>query len=141
MTGRKIFASLSGAANRYNVTCQVPGEPFIRLLSIPAEADGIEIVGDWDPLGMRGTVSRTLLFTDVFVPEENEVLPPRGYDQAARLLGASRPQKFAHGVEADLGDGRTLLGCYHVSQQNTFTGRLTEGMLDAVFARASDLLR
>jgi alkylation response protein AidB-like acyl-CoA dehydrogenase len=84
VTGRKIFASLSGAANRYNVTCQVPGEPFIRLLSIPAEAEGIEIVGDWDPLGMRGTVSRTLLFTDVFVPEDHEVLPPRGYDQAAQ---------------------------------------------------------
>ncbi len=84
VTGRKIFASLSGAANRYNVTCQVPGEPFIRLLSIPADAEGIEIVGDWDPLGMRGTVSRTLLFTDVFVPADNEVLPPHGYDQAAQ---------------------------------------------------------
>jgi alkylation response protein AidB-like acyl-CoA dehydrogenase len=84
VTGRKIFASLSGAANRYNVTCQVPGEPFIRLLSIPADAEGIEIVGDWDPLGMRGTVSRTLLFTEVFVPADNEVLPPHGYDQAAQ---------------------------------------------------------
>ncbi len=84
VTGRKIFASLSGAADRYNVTCQVPGEPFIRLLSIPADGDGIEIVGDWDPLGMRGTVSRTLLFTDTFVPADHEVLPPRGYDQAAQ---------------------------------------------------------
>jgi alkylation response protein AidB-like acyl-CoA dehydrogenase len=84
VTGRKIFASLSGAADRYNVTCQVPGEPFIRLLSIPADAEGIEIVGDWDPLGMRGTVSRTLLFTNVFVQADNEVLPPRGYDQAAQ---------------------------------------------------------
>ncbi len=84
VTGRKIFASLSGAAHRYNVTCQVPGEPFIRLLSIDAAASGIEIVGDWDPLGMRGTVSRTLLFTDVFVPSDAEVLPPHGYDQAAQ---------------------------------------------------------
>lgn len=84
VTGRKIFASLSGAAHRYNVTCQVPGEPFIRLLSVPADADGIEIVGDWDPLGMRGTVSRTLLFKDAFVPADHEVLPPRGYDQAAQ---------------------------------------------------------
>lgn len=84
VTGRKIFASLSGAADRYNVTCQVPGEAFIRLLSIPADAEGIEILGDWDPLGMRGTVSRTLLFTDTFVPADNEVMPPRGYDQAAQ---------------------------------------------------------
>lgn len=84
VTGRKIFASLSGAAHRYNITCQAPGEAFIRLLSVPTDAEGVEIVGDWDPLGMRGTVSRTLLFKDVFVPAENEVMPPGAYDQAAQ---------------------------------------------------------
>ncbi|MDY7107471.1 MAG: uracil-DNA glycosylase [Planctomycetota bacterium] len=46
--------------------------------------------------------------------------------------------KFAHGGEAAL-DTTTLLGCYHVSQQNTFTGRLTEDMLDDVLARAKRL--
>ncbi|CAN5587563.1 hypothetical protein BH10ACT3_BH10ACT3_23610 [soil metagenome] len=62
-----------------------------------------------------------------------------GFGEAARILGMSPRPKFCHGVEADVGDGRTLIGSYHVSQQNTFTGRLTEAMLDGVFARAREL--
>ena len=84
VTGRKIFASLSGAANRYNVTCQVEGEEFLRLLSVRANSDGVEIIDDWDPLGMRGTVSRTLLLKDAFVPADDEILPGGMYDQAAK---------------------------------------------------------
>ncbi len=83
VTGRKIFASLSGAATFYNVTCQVPGEDEIRLLGVPSDGDGVQIVDDWDPLGMRGTVSRTLLMKDVFVPHANEWMPVGMYNQAA----------------------------------------------------------
>jgi uracil-DNA glycosylase family 4 len=62
-----------------------------------------------------------------------------GFEQASIVLRAERRPKFGHGVEVELPGGVVLLGCYHVSQQNTFTGRLTEEMLDAVFARAAQL--
>jgi uracil-DNA glycosylase len=60
------------------------------------------------------------------------------WDVAWRLLGGGPKPRFGHGAEAPIGD-RTLIGSYHVSQQNTFTGRLTVPMLDAVFERAHRL--
>jgi uracil-DNA glycosylase family 4 len=61
------------------------------------------------------------------------------WDAALRVLDAPRPRPpFGHGAETVVGR-YGLLGCYHVSQQNTFTGRLTEPMLDAVFSRARSL--
>jgi alkylation response protein AidB-like acyl-CoA dehydrogenase len=87
VNGKKIFASLAGAADYYGVLC-TEDKPDRSLrdtlyLAIPADAPGFSIVGDWDPLGMRGTVSRTLLMKDVFVPDSAQLMPPGIYFQAA----------------------------------------------------------
>ncbi len=89
VSGKKIFASLSGSADYYGALCteRAEGEAASRrntlYLAVKADAPGVSVTGDWDPLGMRGTVSRTLILKDVFVPAD-EMLMPRGvYFRAA----------------------------------------------------------
>ncbi len=63
--------------------------------------------------------------------------------RAVRAVGEQVPSpkpRFGHGAETEAGRWR-LLGCFHPSQQNTFTGKLTEPMLDEVFERARELAR
>jgi alkylation response protein AidB-like acyl-CoA dehydrogenase len=87
VNGRKIFASLSGAADYYVVLAtEAKSNASARdtlFLAIPKEAEGFSIVGEWDPLGMRGTVSRTLLMNEVFVPDELQLMPAGVYYQLA----------------------------------------------------------
>jgi uracil-DNA glycosylase len=61
------------------------------------------------------------------------------YDTVSRIVGVRPRPRFGHAVEVPLPDGRVVLCSFHPSQQNTFTGRLTESMLDAVFVRAREL--
>ncbi len=95
VSGKKIFASLAGAADFYGVLCTLdkPGatQKDSLYLAVPATAQGVSVVGDWDPLGMRGTVSRTLLLNDVFVPHTARLMPEGLYWQAA----ARFPHMFA----------------------------------------------
>ena len=75
-----------------------------------------------------------LLPVRVFVP-----LGAFAYEGLCRILGVAGRPRFTHGVEVALDDGRWIVGSYHVSQQNTFTGKLTEPMLDQVLGRARAL--
>jgi alkylation response protein AidB-like acyl-CoA dehydrogenase len=90
VSGKKIFASLAGAADVYGVLCTLEsgsgGGGTLRdsmYLAVPADAAGVSVGGEWDPMGMRGTVSRTVAFDDVFVPDEARLMPEGLYFQAA----------------------------------------------------------
>ena len=87
INGRKIFASLSGAADYYGVLC-TEEKPNLSMrdtlyMAVPGNSPGLTITGEWDPLGLRGTVSRTLVFKDLFVPDDAAMMPRGVYFQAA----------------------------------------------------------
>ncbi len=120
--------------------------------------DGLELDGAWITSPVKcappankptpaerdtcaGFLDRELELLDrarVFVP-----LGGFGYQATCRFLGVRPRPRFAHGVEVDLAEhgrpGCWIVASYHVSQQNTFTGRLTEPMLDEVLTRARAL--
>ena len=92
VSGRKIFASLAADADLHGVLCTLdrPGatQQDALYLAVPARAPGVSVTGDWDPLGMRGTASRTLVLDDVFVPDTARLMPEGLYHQAT--------QRFPH---------------------------------------------
>jgi len=89
VSGTKIFASLAGHADYYGALCtelhegREPSRRDTLYLAIPAGAKGVSVTGDWDPLGMRGTVSRSLVFDEAFVPEDAALMPRGVYFEAA----------------------------------------------------------
>ena len=80
VNGRKFFVSLAGCAPYFATPAiRVGDEPWLDrtlYLQVPKDAPGVSFPGEWDPMGMRGTVSRDMLLQDVFVPDDAEVLPP-----------------------------------------------------------------
>ena len=72
LNGTKIFGTMSDAANVYEVTCRTEdgnGGYQRAIATVPSASDGIQVKGDWDALGMRGSGSHNVVFTDCFVPE------------------------------------------------------------------------
>jgi len=80
VNGRKFFVSLGDSAPYYATPAiRLGDEPWIErtlYLRVPKDAPGVSFPGDWDPMGMRGTVSRDMVLENVFVPDDAEVLPP-----------------------------------------------------------------
>jgi alkylation response protein AidB-like acyl-CoA dehydrogenase len=80
VNGRKFFVSLAGSAPYYATPAiRLGPEPWIErtlYLQIPKNAPGVSFPGEWDPMGMRATVSRDMALENVFVPDDAEVLPP-----------------------------------------------------------------
>ncbi|MGH1578829.1 acyl-CoA dehydrogenase family protein [Planktotalea sp.] len=81
--GVKKFASLAGYCDYYNIVCTErfegiePRHEDTMNFVIHKDAPGLEVRGEWDPLGMRGTNSRDLILNDVFVSED-DLMMPRG---------------------------------------------------------------
>ena len=118
--------------------------------------DGLELVGAWVTAAVKCAPP-----ANKPLPEERDACAPFlerefsaltnaavvvclgqfGYQAACSHFGVRPRPKFGHGVEVPIDAGPTLVCSFHPSQQNTFTKRLTEPMLDAVLARAVALSR
>ncbi len=84
INGRKFFVSLSDAADYFSTPCilnnlEAPWIDRTLYLQVPRNGAGVSFSGDWDPIGMRGTVSRNMVLEDVFVSDDAEILPAGGF--------------------------------------------------------------
>jgi uracil-DNA glycosylase len=124
---------------------------FANQASSTHRGDGLELRGAWvtapvrcappanTPTSAERDTCRPFLDRELALLERARVLVALGgfgFGVVSGLLGLRPRPRFGHGAEVALPDGRWLLASYHVSQQNTFTGRLTEPMLDGVLRRA-----
>jgi alkylation response protein AidB-like acyl-CoA dehydrogenase len=98
VNGRKFFVSLSGCAPYFATPAiRLGDEPWIErtlYLQISKDAPGVSFPGDWDPMGMRGTVSRDMVLQDVFVSDDGEVLPPGGFGAMYNAFPQLSPLSF-----------------------------------------------
>lgn len=128
---------------------------FANQATSVSRDDGLELTDAWvtspvkcvppanRPTAAERAACRPFLDRELTLLERIRVVVALGgfaWAAACDQFGLRPRPRFAHGAEARVEGGPVLLGCYHVSQQNTFTGRLTEAMLDAVFARARELV-
>ncbi len=90
INGKKIFASLSDGADYFGILAtedlgnDTKSMRDTLYIAIARTAPGLTIAGDWDPMGMRGTTSRNLVFNDVFVTDAEQMMPRGMYFQAAQ---------------------------------------------------------
>ncbi len=125
-----------------------------RLPTSTTRDDGQQLTGAWITAPVRCAPPANRPTTEErdacspFLTREMELLPWRvvlalgafGWDAVVRHVGSDGPRpRFGHGVQSVLANGRPIIGSYHVSQQNTFTGRLTPDMLDKVVLAAMRL--
>lgn len=82
INGFKKFASLAGYCDYYSIVCTErfegvePRHEDTMIFVVHKDTPGLEVRGEWDPLGMRGTNSRDLVLKDVFVTEDDLMMPP-----------------------------------------------------------------
>lgn len=146
-TGRMFTGDRSGDF-LYAALCRTG---FANQPTSSSLGDGLELTGAWitapvrcappanKPTPAERDRCRPFLERELALLADVRVFVPLGqygYQAVCDLRGVKPRPRFGHGAEVSLPDGRHIVSSFHVSQQNTFTGRLTPAMLDSVLMRA-----